>query len=201
MKGAFVAYVAFVASPEARMDYVTLAKQAVRGMAAGPVAGSATATKATKATKAVREPSPDYTSLAHSGLVARIRAAWPWLAEHRPDLYRRICDADYNEDLEGLRSAMETASRAYADRHREASVRIYSRVLGAELWVAATEEAAAELHRDGVTLPILTADEAQILGRMAASDARELFAALTMIQAVMPGARLRAAGQEVFDDG
>lgn len=198
------------------MDYVTLAKQAVRGLEDASVdrhpsverrsvPAPATATKAIYATKGVA----DYATLARSGLVARVRAAWPWLGENRADLYAQIQDADeavprdamgnpdaaaagYADAVERLREAMEAASRAYADRRREASVRIFSKVLGAELWIAPDEQAAAELQREGVTLPVLLPAEAMILGRMAESDARALLAALAKIQRVIPGSRLRS---------
>ena len=71
----------------------------------------------------------------------------------------------------------------------------YSKVLGAEVWIVTTEEAAEELRRDGVVLPILLADEAMILGRMFKIDARA-FAVLARIQQTMPGARLRSVGNK-----
>lgn len=135
-------------------------------------------------------------TLARSPLVARVRAAWPWIAEHRSDLFRAISDADYADDLERLRSAMEEASRVYEQRQRAEAVRIYSRVLDCELWIAPDEEAAEQLRRDGETLPILLPSEAMILGRMAEADARDLFAVLAKVQAIMPGARLRGFDED-----
>jgi hypothetical protein len=132
-----------------------------------------------------------YPELAISSLAARVRAAWPWIGEHRPDFFRAISDADYSGDLERLRAAMEEASRAYEIRLRSEAVRIFSRVLGAELWIAASERAAEELHREGMTLPVLLPEEAQILAGMAQADARELLATLGKIQRAIPGARLR----------
>jgi hypothetical protein len=73
-----------------------------------------------------------------------------------------------------------------------AAVRIYSHILDAALWIATDETAAAELHREGVQLPVLLPDEALILGRMAESTARDVFAALARVQRVMPGSRLRS---------
>jgi hypothetical protein len=134
----------------------------------------------------------DYADLARSPLVARVRAAWPWIAEHRPDLFRRICDADYADDVTALHAGMVEASKAYEERQRGELARIYSRVLGAELWIAPDEEAADELRRDGVTLPVLLPSEAMVLGGMAEADAGELFAALARVQRVMPGSRLRS---------
>lgn len=144
-----------------------------------------------------RQPAPtDYATLTSSPLVARVRAAWPWIAEHRPDLFRRICDADCGDHVARLHEAMVEASRAYEQRQQEASVRIFSRVLGAECWIAPDEATADELRRAGVTLPILLPDEAMVLGKMAESDARELFATLVKIQRTMPGARLLSSGPE-----
>lgn len=37
---------------------------------------------------------PEHEALAGSGLTERVRSAWPWLAEHRADLFRAVCDAD-----------------------------------------------------------------------------------------------------------
>lgn len=136
-------------------------------------------------------------------LVARVRAAWPWLAEHRPDLYRRICDADYADDAERLREAMEEASRAYEQRQRGECVRIFSRVLGVECWIVETDADAGrletELKAKGDARVVLTADEAMILGKMAENDARELFAALGTVQRVMPGSRLRSVERSGAD--
>lgn len=129
-------------------------------------------------------------------LVARVQAAWPWIAEHRPDLYRTICDADYAGDADRLRAAMEEASKAWANRSAGDSTRIFSKVLGAELWIAPDEEAAEQLRRDGETLPILLPSEAMILGRMAEADARDLFAVLAKVQAIMPGSRLRGFDED-----
>jgi hypothetical protein len=133
----------------------------------------------------------DYETIATSPLVARVRAAWPWLAEHRPDLYQAVRHADENGNVESLRSALEAAARAYERRQRAEAVRIFSKVLGTELWVATDETVAAGLRRDGVTLPVLLPDEAMILARMAEKDAREIFAVLVRVQRVMPGSRLR----------
>jgi hypothetical protein len=74
---------------------------------------------------------------------------------------------------------------------RAEAVRIYSRVLGAELWIACDEAMAAELHADSVTLPVLLPHEAETLAAMAESDARALFRAVERIQRAFPGARLR----------
>jgi TubC N-terminal docking domain len=75
------------------------------------------------------------------------------------------------------------------------AVRIYSKVLDAELWIAPDEEAARrleeELRTEGSSLAVVTAAEALVLGKMAEADAREVFRALAKIQHVMPGARLR----------
>lgn len=150
-----------------------------------------------------KRPAETYENLATSPLVARIQIARPWIAENRPDLYQAIRDADdvvaaiepdspgYGEALDRLRQAMEGAGRAWKQRTRSESVKIHSRVLATELWIAASEEAAQELHRDGVTLPILLPEEAEVLAGMAEADARALFATLAKIQRVMPGARLR----------
>jgi hypothetical protein len=160
------------------------------------LSGSATATKAIEATKG----SPlDYETLARSGLVARVRAAWPWLAEHRPDLSRAICDADYAGDVGRLRSAMEEASRVYETRPQAKAVRVYSRVLDAELWLAADEDAAAELNGEPVMLPVLLPAEAEILAGVAQGDARALLEALAKIQRVMPAARLRGVVSGTYD--
>jgi hypothetical protein len=129
-------------------------------------------TKAVASTAKATRRSVDYEALARSALVARVRAAWPWLAEHRPDFYEAVKAADDAGDVEGLRSAMEAASRAYEQRPRPGSTRIYSRLLNAEVWIAPDEEAAAELQREGVTLPVL--------------------ATLARMQRVMPGSRLRS---------
>jgi hypothetical protein len=68
----------------------------------------------------------------------------------------------------------------------------WDRLKGTRLrWIAPNEEVAAELRRDGETLPILLPDEAVVLGRMADADARQSFAALATVQRVMPGSRLR----------
>ena len=69
-----------------------------------------------------------------------------------------------------------------------ASVRIYSKVLDAVLWIAPDPVAAAELHPEG---PVLLPNEAMILGRMAEADAREIFATVARVQRAVPGARLR----------
>jgi hypothetical protein len=197
-EGAFVAYDAFVARAEVlEVDYVKLAKEALAGIDGVQTIAPQTSTPATKASKATkggraRDTVAQYEALATSPLVARVRAAWPWLGEHRPDLYEAVRDADDAGDVERLRAAMEEASRAYEQRQRAEAVRRYSRVLDTELWIAATEEAAAELRREGVTLPILLADEAMILGRMLKIDAREVFTVRARIQQAVPGARLRS---------
>jgi hypothetical protein len=127
--------------------------------------------------------------------VARVHAAWPWLAEHRADLYQAILDADEAGDLERLRRAMEAASSAYEARQRAEAVRIFSRVLGAELWIAADDTAARDLEPElSDSRVVLTAEEGLTLGRMAEADARALFASLAMIQRVIPGSRLRGVG-------
>ena len=71
------------------------------------------------------------------------------------------------------------------------AVRIHSRILDAEFWIAADEATAAELHREGVLLPVLLPDEAEILAGMAKADARTVLESLEKIQHVTPGARLR----------
>src|SRR5262245_58839264 len=67
----------------------------------------------------------------------------------------------------------------------------YSKVLDCELWIVADDETETELRHEGVVLPILLPEEADRLGRMAEEDARELFRVFAMVQAAMPGARLR----------
>jgi hypothetical protein len=74
------------------------------------------------------KPAAGYETLARSGLVARIRAAWPWLAEYRPDLYQAIKDADdtvtaltpevagYPEALARLVRALGAADQAWVTR-------------------------------------------------------------------------------------
>ena len=145
-----------------------------------------------------------YQELAASGLVARIRIAWPWLAEHRPDLYQAVIDADeqvatlepaspgYPEALTRLEMAMEMASAVWEQRTKSECAQIYSRILDAEVWIAATEEAAAELHREGVTLPVLLPSEAEVLAGMAEADAQALLSVLAKIQRANPRSRLRS---------
>jgi hypothetical protein len=80
----------------------------------------------------------------------------------------------------------------FADRKREA-VRVFSRVLDAEIWLVADEDReafAAEIVAEGDTRPIVTTSEAMILGRMLETDAREIFAIVARVAAIMPGARL-----------
>lgn len=73
------------------------------------------------------------------------------------------------------------------------AARIYSKFLDVELWIASDEEMAADLCREGVDLPILLPEEAEILAGMAEADARSLLGALAKIQRALPGARLRNA--------
>lgn len=142
-----------------------------------------------------------------ASLCSRFDAVATWLEEHRPDLIAALADWQGNPDpiergrniiLEGLKAA--AAAGCHVEPVPEGSeqvldaraARIWSRVLDAELWIAADEEAADELQREGVTLPVLLPSEAMILGRMAAADAREVFATLARVQRVMPGSRLRS---------
>lgn len=93
---------------------------------------------------------------------------------------------------EAVRRGEMAVRHDYQNLTDDDCVRIYSRLLDAELWIVADEEAAEELRREGVTLPILLPDEAMILGKMAQADAGEVFGALARIQCVMPGSRLRS---------
>jgi hypothetical protein len=77
------------------------------------------------------------------------------------------------------------------DLEDAAAARIFSRVLGVEIWIAADERAAADLHREGVTLPVILVDEAKILAGMADADAWALLELLARIQTKLPGSRLR----------
>lgn len=155
---------------------------------------------------ALRAPSArsEYEALAESGLADRVRCAWPWLAEHRADLFRAVCDADesvaalrrdasgYAEAVAQLREAMEAAVVAWESRSiTGTAVRIYSRLLDAEAWIVFDDDAAAALRQGGVTCPVIFPEEAEILAGMAESDAHALLGALAKVQRAMPGARLR----------
>lgn len=78
---------------------------------------------------------------------------------------------------------------------RGESARVYVPSRGRELWIASDdEEAAEELRRDGVELPVLlpsSPPRRRSLGTMANSDARAPFEALAKIQRVFRGSRLR----------
>src|SRR5262245_26025502 len=89
-------------------------------------------------------------------------------------------------------------------RERVQSARVYSRVLDSELWIAADEETArsleAEIRVSGSSLAVLTADEAVVLGNMAASDAKQVLSIVAKIQRSNPaGARLRHVTASPFD--
>jgi hypothetical protein len=57
---------------------------------------------------------PDaYTQLVYSDLARRVRDAWPWIADHRPDLFDRVLGADHGPDATDL-GALEAALRAVA---------------------------------------------------------------------------------------
>jgi hypothetical protein len=105
--------------------------------------------------------------------------------------------ADHAGAAERLRRALEEAAAAFDKRISEArGVRIWSRLLGAELWITPDEQNAEllsiELRVEGKSAPVITADEALVFAGMAEKEARELFASLTRIQQATPGSRLRS---------
>jgi hypothetical protein len=119
-----------------------------------------------------------YRELAFSELSDRVRAAWPWLAKHRPDLYQAVRDAHEATTEVAIRSAMEAALAAHDRAHGADAVRIYARLLDTELWIAPDEQTATDLERElraeGDYRIVLTPGEAEIIAGMAETDAREL---------------------------
>jgi hypothetical protein len=106
------------------------------------------------------------------------------------DLRHRL--RDLRREVLALLRDEAGADEPPAEIPADASVRIYSKVLDCELWIAADEKAAADLHREGVTLPVILADEAKILADMAEADARGLLELLARIQRTLPDSRVRS---------
>lgn len=128
-------------------------------------------------------------------VVDRVHPGWEWLLDHRRDLVDAIKAAEDRADDPALRHALEAAAVAFKLRNLE-GVRIYSRLLDSELWLAADEPTARELEATlagaGAALPVVTFEEADRLGAMAEADARTVFRALR----AFPGSRLRHVGPE-----
>jgi len=72
-----------------------------------------------------------------------------------------------------------------------ASVRVYSKVLEREVWIAPDEIAVNQLIEQKEIVPILRTEEAMMLGGLPQNIARELMDELVKVQAVFPGSRLR----------
>lgn len=71
--------------------------------------------------------------------------------------------------------------------------RVWSAVLGRDVWIAETEETARELQREDETNLVFTLEEARCL--LGASE--ELIRAIAVVKGVFPGAHVR----KVRDDG
>jgi hypothetical protein len=125
-------------------------------------------------------------------LVARLRAEGRDLDPGRRAKLDRLRASARAEEGSSAPVSTKTTSLPTGDVLEDAgTVRIFSRLLNSELWVVEDEQAAADLHREGVTLPVILADEAKILADMTEADARALLEMLAKIQRTFPSSRLR----------
>jgi hypothetical protein len=63
------------------------------------------------------------------------------------------------------------------------ALRLYSRVLGEEVWLVLNDDIAKGLHKEGSSLPVFTLDEVIALNAMLAEDRRTILHALAQLKA------------------
>lgn len=77
-----------------------------------------------------------------------------------------------------IRAALGVAGEPTEVRLGFAALRVHSRLLGRELWIAAVDQAAEDLRADGCELPVLTLAEITTLIDMGSDERRRAFESL-----------------------
>ena len=112
-----------------------------------------------------------YTALARSELAERCRAAWPWVAEHRPELFDRVMQADQGPDttdLASLEAAMRAVVEAFeAANPRSGAVSVRFPAIDKEVWIVGDETEAltfeAAIRAEGDERTVFSAAEVECL--------------------------------------
>ncbi len=89
----------------------------------------------------------DPVALARSELVRRCTAVWPWIADHRPDLFDRVMQTDKgpeDTDVAAFERVLRSVIEAFdAANPRGGAVRLHVPSIEHEVWVVADEGEAA----------------------------------------------------------
>jgi hypothetical protein len=108
--------------------------------------------------------------------------------------------------LELLELVRRLTNDASSEREvRGAAIRLYSRLIGEEVFLVETATDAnaleAELAAEGDNRPVFSVAEVLRIGEMAEADRQEFAAALARVKRVTPGARLEAVGCSMRNTG
>ncbi len=132
-----------------------------------------------------------YAALARSELAARCRAAWPWVAEHRPELLHRVMEADKGPDATDLASfeaALRAVVEAFEATHpRSGAARVYIPSTDREVWIIGDEAEVppftVAIRAEGDGRAVFAIAEVEKL----ADAPTELLAAVERVKRVMGG--------------
>jgi hypothetical protein len=138
-----------------------------------------------------------YAALARSECAARCRAAWPWIADHRPDLLDRVMQADWGPnatDLASFEAALRAGVEAFEATHpRSGAARVYIPSTDREVWIIGDEADVAPLmaavRAEGDGRAVFTVAEVEKL----AYAPTELLADVERVKRII-GGRVRLMG-------